>query len=186
MSCRRGPYDPDKAAWHLKQAGLSEVNLELYASDAAGPEAIDTAQLMQASIDPVTGINVEVKRVPADGYWSDTWMKKPWVVTYWGSRPTADVIFTLAFSSTAKWNDGFWKNEKFDQLLVQARGETDFATRRQLYWDMQELVHNEGSVVIYTFPKLIDAHAQSVHGFVGDPSWDFGGARVIDRVWLEG
>ena len=56
-------------------------------------------------------------------------------------RPSADVLFTLFFKSDAPWNESDWKNEKFDQLLVAARGETDEAKRKQMYADMQVLVH---------------------------------------------
>ena len=59
-------------------------------------------------------------------------------------RPSADILLTLFFKSDAPWNESRWKNEKFDQLLVAARGETDLAKRKQMYADMQVMIHNEG------------------------------------------
>ena len=56
-----------------------------------------------------------------------------------------------------------WKNEKFDQLLVAARGESDEAKRAQMYADMQVLVHNEGGIGIPVFisqPRRAQQQAQ--------------------------
>ena len=41
-----------------------------------------------------------------------------------------------------------WKNEQFDQLLDAARGETNEAKRKQMYADMQVLVHEQCGVGI--------------------------------------
>ena len=67
--------------------------------------------------------------MPADGYWSTHWMKHPVGFGNVNARPSADLALTLFFKSDAPWNEAAWKNEKFDQLLVVARGETD-AVRR--------------------------------------------------------
>ena len=49
-------------------------------------------------------------------------------------RPTADILFSLFFKSDAAWNKSAWKNERFDQLLVASRAETDEAKRKQMYY----------------------------------------------------
>jgi len=46
-------------------------------------------------------------------------------------RPTANIMMTLAFKGDAAWNETRWKNDKFDQLLVDVRGETDADKRKQ-------------------------------------------------------
>jgi peptide/nickel transport system substrate-binding protein len=62
----------------------------------------------------------------------------------------------LFFKSDAPWNEAAWKNQKFDQLLVAARGETDAAKRAQMYADMQVMIHNEGGIGIPMFISSID------------------------------
>lgn len=178
-------YDPDKAAHHLKKAGLGDLTFELFGGPAAGSEASDTAQLIMETADAVDGLEMQFKRVPADGYWSDIWMNKPFAMSYWSGRPTADMMLSWAYVSTAKYNESRWSNATFDQLLESARAETNFATRKQMYWDMQELLHNSGGSVIYAFADLLDGVSDNVGGFTPDPVWDFGGGRTIDRVWLE-
>ena len=35
-----------------------------------------------------------------------------------GGRPTADLMFSICYKSDAPWNESFWKNPKFDPLLI--------------------------------------------------------------------
>ena len=44
--------DPDRSRFHLKQAGLSELNIELSASDSPWVGAVDAAQLVQEAARP--------------------------------------------------------------------------------------------------------------------------------------
>ena len=46
-------------------------------------------------------------------------------------------MFSLLYASDAPWNESQFKNPKFDQMLLQARGELDFAKRKAIYDDMQ-------------------------------------------------
>ena len=57
-------------------------------------------------------------REPDDGYWDNVWLKKPFVASYWSGRPTCDWMFTTAYAADAAWNDTFWKNPRFNELLV--------------------------------------------------------------------
>ena len=70
-------YDPDKAKWHLKQAGMDSLDVEMHASDAAFAGAVDATQLYAEAL-KACDINLTVKRASDDGYWSNTWMQVPW------------------------------------------------------------------------------------------------------------
>ncbi len=67
-------YDPDKARFHLKNAGLSSLKVDLSAADAAFPGAVDAAVLYKEHA-AKPGIEINVVREPNDGYWSNVWMK---------------------------------------------------------------------------------------------------------------
>jgi peptide/nickel transport system substrate-binding protein len=148
--------DPDKARFYLKKAGLSSLDVELSAADAAFSGAVDAAVLTQASAKKA-GINVSIKRVPNDGYWSNVWMQAPWCFSYYQGRVTEDWMLTSAFISTSKWNESYWKNTKFDTILKQARSEKDVALRRSMYYELQEIVHNDGGVAIPVFASFLHA-----------------------------
>lgn len=178
-------FDPDKAAFHLKKAGLKSLKVDLSAADAAFAGAVDAAVLYKEHAGK-TGIEINVIREPNDGYWSSVWMKKPWCFCYWGGRPTEDWMFSTAYSAGAKWNDTFWEHEKFNQLLLAARSELDDAKRREMYGEMQRIVSDEGGVVIPMFNNYIFASSTKV----GQPevmaaNWTLDGNRVMDRWWFE-
>ena len=88
-------YDPDQAKYWLQQAGLDSLDIDLSASNAAFEGAVDAAQLYQASASSA-GININVIQEPADGYWSNVWLKKPWCACYWSGRATEDWMFSTA------------------------------------------------------------------------------------------
>ncbi|MEQ9260644.1 MAG: ABC transporter substrate-binding protein, partial [Roseovarius sp.] len=132
-------YDPEKAAWYIKQAGMDSLAIKLHSSDAAFGSAVDAAVLFQASARGA-GIEMDVVREPNDGYWSDVWMKKGMVFSYWGGRPVEDQMFATAYKCGASWNESYWCNERFDELMIKARAELDDTKRREMYWEMQELV----------------------------------------------
>lgn len=177
-------YDPDKARWHLKQAGLDELKIALSAADGAYAGAVDVAVLMQESARKA-GIDLTVDRVPNDSYWSDTWMKTPYFMSAWGVRPTPGMMFAVAFACDAPWNEAFWCNDQFTDLLVAGKAETDFDKRKQIYWDMQELVHREGGNNLFAFPAELDAYAENVHGAEPDAFARLMGCRIAERVWMD-
>lgn len=177
------PYDPERARFHLKRAGALGATLPVVASVAA-TGSVDMAMLLQQSAQKA-GLNLALKRVSADGYWSNHWMKSPIGFGNVNARPTADMVFTQFFKSDAQWNESGWKNEQFDQLLLLARGETDEAKRKQFYADMQVLVHEKCGVGIPLFITNLEAFNSRVKGAVAHPLGAFMGFTGAEHVWLE-
>ena len=177
-------YDPDKAKYYLKQAGLDKLEVSLSAADAAFGGAVDAAVLYSNSA-KACGIEITPVREPNDGYWSDVWMTKPFCAVYWGGRPTEDWMFSVAYASGAPWNDTFWENERFNELLVTARSELDEAKRAGMYADMQELVRTDGGVVIPMFASYVMAHTDKIqHPDKVAANWTLDGFRAIERWWF--
>ena len=177
------PYDPDKARFHLRRAGALGMTVPVVASVAA-TGSVDMAMLLQQSAQKA-GLNLALKRVSADGYWSNHWMKSPVGFGNVNARPTADMVFTQFFKSDAQWNESGWKNEQFDQLLVLARGETDEAKRKQFYADMQVIVHEKCGVGIPLFITNLEAFSSRIKGAVAHPLGAFMGFTCAEQVWLE-
>lgn len=177
-------YDIDKAKYHLKKAGMSELKVDLSAADAAYAGAVDAAVLMKEQARPA-GIDINVVREPADGYWSNVWMKKPWSQCYWGGRPTCDWMFSQAYAEGANWNDTFWSHDRFNKLLKEGRGELDNAKRAEIYGEMQQLVRDEGGVVVWAFANYVYAMADKVqHGENVAANWELDGGRYLERWWF--
>ncbi len=177
-------FDLDKAKFHLKKAGLDKLDVSLSLSDTAFEGAVDAGQLYQASAEKI-GITINLVREPKDGYWSNVWMKKPWVASYWGGRPTEDWIFSQVWSADAEWNESFWKHEKFNKILVEARAELDSGKRGALYREMQEIARDEGGSVVPAFVAYIQAATDKV----GLPeqmagNWELDGHKNAERWWF--
>src|SRR5690606_24155168 len=128
-----------KAKFYLKEAGLDSLSVKLSSADAAYAGAVNAAVLFQNSAKSA-GINIEVNRVPNDGYWSDVWMKHPFSAVYWGGRPVEDAMLSTAYASGAAWNDTHWDYARFNELLVAARAELDAPQRREMYYEMQAIL----------------------------------------------
>jgi peptide/nickel transport system substrate-binding protein len=157
-------YDPDKAAFHLKKSGFDGTIL-LRTSDNSFPGAPDAAALFQQSAKKA-GVNIDIKREPNDGYWSEVWNKQPFCTSYWGGRPTQDQMFSTAYLSTADWNDTRFFNKDFDKMLFAARAELDEAKRKQIYAEMGQLVRNEGGLICPMFNDFVDGTTDKVDGWV--------------------
>jgi peptide/nickel transport system substrate-binding protein len=177
------PFDPEKAKFYFQKAKLGSAPVQLYASPAA-EGSVEMAMLLQ-QVAPQAGLNLQVVRVPSDGYWSNHWMKHPLGYGNINARPSADVLFTQFFKSDAPWNEANWKNPKFDQMLVAARGEPDDAKRKQIYGDMQQLVHDDGGIGIPMFQSSLDAHSSKLKGLGSIPLAGLMGFMFAENVWLE-
>ncbi len=176
-------YDPDKSKFHLKQAGLSSLTVDLSAADAAFAGSVDAAVLYKEHA-AKAGITINVVREPNDGYWSNVWMKKPWSAVYWGGRPTEDWMFSTAYAEGAAWNDSFWIHERFNKLLKEARTELDEAKRREMYVEMQRIVSDEGGVVVPMFANYVFAMRKNVqHGEMA-ANWSLDGNKGAERWWF--
>ena len=178
------PFDLDKAKFHFQKSGVGGSKLPITVSPAAD-NSIEMAELMQQAGAKI-GLNLDLKRVPADGYWSNYWMKQPIGFGNINPRPSADVLFTLFFKSDAAWNESAWKDEKFDQLLAAARSETDDAKRKQMYGDMQALVHEGSGIGIPVFASILDAHSAKLKGLRPIPTGGLMGYNYAESVWLDG
>lgn len=175
-------YDPDKAKFYLKEAGLDSLSVSLSAADAAFGGAVDAAVLFQNSA-KAAGIDLTVNRVPNDGYWADVWMQHPFSAVYWGGRPVEDAMFTTAYAAGAAWNDTFWDNARFNELLVAARAELDEAKRREMYYEMQAILSDDGGAIIPMFANFVFATSSDIDTGGDDFSshWDKDGHRWWER-----
>jgi peptide/nickel transport system substrate-binding protein len=124
-------------------------------------------------------------REPNDGYWTNVWLKKPFVMCYWAGRPTEDWIFSQVYAKGGAWNDTHWQNERFNQLLVKARAELETTKRKAMYHEMQQLVRDDGGVIIPMYANYVDAHSKKIaRGPDLGPNYDLDGWKCIERWWI--
>ena len=177
-------YDPDKAKHHLKKAGMEGIKLDLHTANTAFNGAVDAAVLYEEQASKA-GIDINVIRAPDDGYWVKTWNNVPWCMSYWGGRPTADWMFTIAYAAGGSWNESKWSHDGFMKLLIEARAELNQAKRTEMYAEMQRLVRDEGGSVIPMYANNVDAVSKKIA--TPDPvagNWDLDGWMALERWWF--
>jgi peptide/nickel transport system substrate-binding protein len=177
-------YDPDKAKFHLQKSGLSNPPITIQASDAAFTGAVDMAVLFQASA-AKAGIKIDVKKEPADGFWDNVWLKGPCVTSYWGGRAAATQMLAVAYGPGAPWNESHYKNSKFSELLAASRAELDEAKRKEMIWEMQALLHNDGATIVPAFRDWLDGHSKNVGGHTPHGGFDMDNSRIAEKAWLK-
>ncbi len=177
-------YDPDKAKFHLKKAGMENLKVSFSTSNVPAPGGVDLAILYQATAKKA-GITLDVVREPNDGYWSNVWLVKPFCLVSWGQRPTPDVMFSLAYAADAAWNESHFKHERFNQILIEARAELNDAKRSEMYFEMQQIMRDEGGTIIPVFRNYVYARRTNVqHEEKMSGNWALDGARGGERWWF--
>ena len=73
---------------------------------------------------------------------------------------------------------------RFNELLKAARAEFDENKARDMYWEMQQIIHDDGGVVIPAFVDHLLAHSEKLgHGEIAG-NWEMDGYRLIERWWF--
>ena len=91
----------------------------------------------------------------------------------------------MAFSSKSTYNETAWNNEKFEKLLVEARAELNDVKRKDMYAQMQHLVHDEGGLLAPVFANFVSATSDRV-GMAEkqSSSWVLDGCKNTERWWF--
>jgi peptide/nickel transport system substrate-binding protein len=174
-------YDPDKAKFHLQKSGITRAKLDV-AEVSSG--VMDVCLMLQRECAKV-GLDLQLNRVPLDGYWSTTWLKAPMHVGSWNMRPSANIMMTIAYKSDAPWNESRWQSERFDALLRMARAEIDPAKRYEMNCEMQRLVSEGAGTLIPTHIAYVDAKVSNLKGLPKVPLSPFGGMEWPEYAWLD-
>lgn len=175
-------YDPERAKSLFEKAGLLGQSIPIITSDAA-QSANDIAMIVQQAGAQI-GMNLDVQRVPPDGYWSNYWLKEPIHFGNVDARPSPDILFSQFYASDAPWNESQYKSEKFDSMLLEARGLLDFAKRKEIYDEMQVMIANEAGTAIPLYLANIDVHSAKMQGMRTNPVAGQMGYRFAEYVWL--
>lgn len=177
-------YDPDKARWHLKQAGLDSVTVTLRAGDAAWEGDVDASTLFRESASKA-GITIDVQRVPKDGYWTNTWKKTDFFAMIWNGRPTEMEVLTQTFGRESPYNETLWDNERFNKLLVELAGEFDEGKRAAMFSEAQHLIRDNSGNLTPVFANWIWGTSSKVATpeRVGG-NYTLDGGRAAERWWF--
>jgi peptide/nickel transport system substrate-binding protein len=152
------PYDPDHARHLVQQAGYKDgLDLTLYAYEG---DKLDAALAFKQSAQPA-GINIKVVTWPHATYWTQVWLKKPFVGDSWARLHTS-VILQSAFA--AQPNEFHWKDESFNGLLTSAVATTDTARQKTLYGDALSMINDKTAGIIPGWEPQLYGASTKLHG----------------------
>lgn len=178
-------YNPEKAKELLEEAGY-EDGFELTYVTNDNPERIDLGVYLQERLKDIN-IDLEVEQMEWGSYLSHADSGEHDLFVLGWPNPTADPdqsIWPLYHSSMhgTQGNRTFYDNEEVDQLLEEARQESDTETRGELYTEVQEILNEEVPAVHYRDGLSYNAILNSVEGIEFDAhnNPDFRNA-VIDQ-----
>lgn len=177
-------YDPDKARFHIRKAGLENAKLPFYTSDAPRSGCVAASQVYQQSADKC-GVKLELIQIPSDSYWEKVWIKQPMLISSWDGRPMPDLILSIAYKTGGAYNETHWHNETFDKLLLEGRGALDFARRYEIYGECQRMLQEEGGVAVMAFIDILDAHGAHVKGMKPHPSGNLDFFQFATSCWID-
>jgi peptide/nickel transport system substrate-binding protein len=82
------------------------------------------------------------------------------------------------------WNDSHFSHKRFNELLVAGRAELDDAKRREIYFEMQKILSDEGGTVVPMFANYVMGLSDKVKHDVMGANWSMDGFRCVERWWF--
>ncbi|GBR09883.1 ABC transporter substrate-binding protein [Acetobacter oeni] len=177
-------FDPERAKWLLRKSGFLNQTLPPLICSPAANASVDIAVLLQNEASRI-GLRLDVRRMPADGYWSQSWMHFPLGFGNINASVSADMTFAVAFASAAPWNESHWRSPRFDQLLVLSRREADEEKRKAIYHEMQTLIHNESGLCIPNFITSLDGYHRRIRGLHPYQGGHLMGNNFSRFIWVD-
>ncbi len=173
--------DLERARQLLEEAGYPDgIDLTLHATPGR-PGIMETALTLK-DMALGAGVRVELVSHPVDVYWADVWKHEPFLISNWIGRPTADMMLSTVYMCGASNTESNWCNEEFDARIMAARAALDPEERHQLLTDAQQILSDDGPVIVPYFRSYITAYSNRLQGFRAHP------LRYLDlrRAWLNG
>jgi peptide/nickel transport system substrate-binding protein len=172
-------YDPELAKSLLKQAGYEDgIDITLYTSTLGVP-LVEMAMVMKEKAEPA-GIRIDIQVMPEAGFWSEVWMVKTFVTSYWGGR-IPDEALSMQYLSTAAWNETYYINPRVDELIILARTQFEMEDRQETYGELQEILIDEVPKIIPVFMPILHGMRNNVMGLEAKPHGD----PWVRYIWLD-
>jgi peptide/nickel transport system substrate-binding protein len=170
--------DIEAAKKLLAEAGVPD-GFETEITCIKDPDWESKAVTVMAGMWKKIGVKVKVNVLPAAQYW-DIWNANtnPFAFTAWTHRPLGVMVLGLAYRTGVPWNESFWSNAKFDELLTKAEGILDVDKRREVIKDIEILMQEEGPIIQPLWRSVFMAMDKKVKGFKAHPTsyvfpWDW-------------
>jgi peptide/nickel transport system substrate-binding protein len=174
------PYDPARAKKLLAEAGFPSgfsTTLWVPESGSGMQSPVAMATVIQSNLKAV-GINVALQTFEWGAFIAKLRSKEQelFALSWMAGNEDPDMVMYPLLHST-QWTPGgpnraMYKNEKFDELLHQARLSTDDKKRAELYRQAQRIMYDDPPWIFVDHEIQTAAHTKRVQGFKLHPSFD--------------
>lgn len=161
-------HDPDQAQQLLDDAGVSDLTIDLMVTNEF-PETVVFAQVIEAQLSEV-GIGVEIRTEDFS-----TWLADQGEGAFdafglsWLGNIDPDDYYYAQHHSTGGFNFHGFDDAEVDQLLDDARVETDEDARKELYDQAAERIVDLASYIYLYNPDIVQAWSPDVQGYETRP-----------------
>jgi peptide/nickel transport system substrate-binding protein len=175
--------DIEQAKSLLKQAGQSDLRVELAVSPGLSPGVLETAQVL-AQQAKSAGVTIKVNSMTDTGtYYTKYYEQAPFKVDYY---PTETLFAHIGYSllPDASYNITNFRDEEFVKLVTEGRGTPDLAKRKEIMAEAQQIMWERGTQAIFNYFHTTDAHSKKFTGLKPN-IWGYGASNLIfDEVGL--
>ena len=149
-----GAPDVEKAKSLLAQAGYSNGLTVEYLGLPQYPELLKTGEVVREQLKAV-GITMDIKQVDVS-VWFSQFSKGDYQITsaYQERTIDPDNFYSLVIRSGGPINASNYSNPEVDQLIDQARTETDQAKRQELYTEIRNIVRTDAPVIFVHYETI--------------------------------
>jgi peptide/nickel transport system substrate-binding protein len=91
-----------------------------------------------------------------------------------------EYVFDTSSFPPARANRGYYSNPKVDALLAQARKEVDQETRKQIYFEVQQILANDLPYINLWYLDNVIAYRPRVKGITLNPSGSFEFIKAVE------
>ncbi len=177
------PYgrDLEKARQLLAEAGYPDGFETEFMPTSFYEETVRTAQVLQAQLSQI-GINADIRTLE----WG-TWLEEEGSGNYdmylcgWLGNIDPDDFYYAQHHTDQIFNFTGYSNPELDELLDAGRVETDEATRKDIYNQVQQIIIDEAPYVYLYNPAVVNAWQPHVRGYHALPS----AAIRFKNAWLD-
>ncbi len=158
------PGDTQGAQALLDDAGVSDLNIDMLVTSDY-PETVTQAEVIASELQPL-GITVQIDDVDFN-----TWLDREGSGDFdafmlsWIGNIDPDDFYYAQHHTDGNFNFQGYSNSQVDDLLDQARVETDPDARKALYDQAAEMIVDDASYIYLYNPENIQAWGPQVEGF---------------------
>ncbi len=157
--------DIEQAKSLLKQAGYDgDLAVELVTSEGAlGGDEVAAAQVF-AEQAKAAGVTVKLRKVDAGVFYGDDYLSWHFAQDFWATRG----YLAQASQGTmpnAPYNETHWEHAEWLALVQEAFKTVDGDARNALIAQAQEIEHNEGGLIVWSWRNQVDAYSETTTGY---------------------